>query len=110
MPAAASRGEPFAGDLVPAHVEVVGDVGDGRAFDPRADVVPADGGARGMVTGVEAVAGFGCQVDAADEGDAVVDHDRLLVVAMQRPFVRVERALDLGAADELLAYLPHVAA
>ena len=34
------------------------------------------------------------QVDPADEGDPVVDDDRLLVVAVQRPLVRVERALD----------------
>jgi hypothetical protein len=67
----------FARDLVPAHVEVVGDVGDGRPFDPRADVVPTDRGARRMVVGVEAVAGFRGQVDAADNAFKIHFGDRL---------------------------------
>ena len=38
----------------------------------------------------------GCQVDTADERDPAVDHDRLFVVAVERPLVRVER--DVGCA------------
>ena len=86
------------------------DVGDRRALDARADVVPADVRARRVVAPVEAVARLGGEVDAADERDAVVDDDRLLVVAVHRPLLRVERALDLRAAHEAIAHLPHVSA
>ena len=51
-----------------------------------------------MVVPVETVARFGGEVDPADERDAVVDDDRLLVVAVHRPLLRVERALDLRVA------------
>ena len=60
------------------------DVSDRWPFDPRADVVPSDGGPCTVVGGVEPVAVFGCQVDASDKRHPVVDHDRLLVVAVQR--------------------------
>ena len=65
--------------------------------------------ARRVVVRVVAVAGFGGEVDAADEGDSVVDDDRLLVMAVHRPFLAVEGALDLRVADQLVAHLPHVA-
>ena len=47
------------------------------------------------------------QVDAADEGDLVVDHDELLVVAVHRALVRVQRGLDARPAHELVAPLAH---
>jgi hypothetical protein len=50
------------------------------------------------------IAGFRGQVDSADEGDAVVDDDRLLVVAVHRPLLRIERAADLRAGTEALAH------
>ena len=86
----------LAGDLPPAHAEVLCDVGDGRARDACARVVPADLAARGMAAAVEAIAGFRGQVDSAHESDPVVDHDRLLVVAVHRPLLRIERAADLA--------------
>ena len=85
-------------------------VGDRRPLDARAGVVPADVRARRVVVPVEAVARLGGEVDPADERDAVVDDDRLLVVAMHRPLLRVERALDLRLAHEAIAHLPHVLA
>ncbi len=57
---------------------------------------------------VVAVAGLRGEIDPADERDAVVDHDRLLVVAVQRPFLRIERALDLRVRDQLVSHLSHV--
>jgi hypothetical protein len=51
-------GERLAGDFVPAHAEVFGDVADCGAFDFCAGVVPAVGGAGGMLVRVEAVACF----------------------------------------------------
>ena len=95
---------------MPAHPEVLGDILDGRAFDPRARVVPADLRARRMVIRVEPVAGLGGQVDPADERDAVVDHDRLLVVAMERPLFRIELELDARVAGQLGSHLANVAA
>jgi len=47
------------------------------------------------------------QVDAADKGDLVVDHDELLVVAVHRALVRVQRGLDARPAHELVAPLAH---
>ena len=89
------RVERLAGDFVPAHLEVFGDVGDGGAEDSGAGVVPAHLGAGRVLVGVVAVAGFRGEIDTADKGDAVVDHDRLLVVAVQRSFLGVQGALDL---------------
>ncbi len=85
--------EHLADDLLPASAEVLCDVLDGRPFDPCARVVPTYGCARGMFRGVVAVAGLGGQVDAADEGDAVVDDDCLLVMAVQGPLLRIQCAL-----------------
>ena len=89
---------------------MLADVGDHGPLHPRAGVVPADVRARRVVVPVETVARLGGEVDPADERDAVVDDDRLLVVAMHRPLLRVERALDLRVADEAIAHLPHVLA
>ena len=61
--------------------------------------------ARAVVAGgVEPVAGLGGQVDPADERDPVVDHDRLLVVAMEWALVAVECDLHLRVAREAV---PH---
>ena len=48
-----------------------------------------------------------CQVDAADKGDLVVDHDEFLVMAVHRALVRVQRGLDARPAHELVAPLAH---
>ena len=47
-----------------------------------------------MLAQVVPVAGLVREVDPADEGDPVVDDDRLLVVAVNRPLARIELALD----------------
>ncbi len=84
---------------------------DSGAFDPCRSVVPADRSAGGVVVRVEPVAGFGCQVDAADEGDAVVDDDRLFVMAVHRPLLRIEGALDLVSdRSDALAHRADLAA
>ena len=56
-----------------------------------------------MSGAVEAVAREAGEVDAADECDLVVDDHELLVMAVQRPLVRVERARDGSASAELVA-------
>ena len=66
--------------------------------------------ARRMLGRVEAVAGLGGEIDAADERDPVVDHDRLLVMAVHRPLLRVELALDPRVARQLVAHRAHLAA
>ncbi len=101
-------GQLATGDLVPPHREVAGDVADHCAGHRDGRVVPADVATRRMRGGVEAVAGLVRQVDAADEGDRVVDDDRLLVVAVHRPLARVERALDPRPDREAVAHLPHL--
>ena len=60
-----------------------------------------------MIARVEAVAAERGQVDAADERDLAVDDHELLVVAVHRALVRVERAPDPRAAHELLAHAAH---
>ena len=81
-----------------------GDVCDGRPFDARRDVVPADGGSGVVAGAIEPVASLGGQVDPADERNPVVDHDRLLVVAMEWAFVAVECDLHLRVPRETV---PH---
>ena len=73
---------------------------DGRPADDGGDVVPAKAPARRMTRPVEPVAGEVGEIDAAHEGQLVVDDHELLVVAMQRPFMRIERAHDLVALAE----------
>lgn len=55
---------------------------------------------------VEAVPRFRGQVDATDEGDAVIDDDRLLVVTVQRALSRIERAADPRTAAQVVAHRP----
>jgi hypothetical protein len=59
---------------------------------------------------VEPVTGLRREVDAPDERNAVVDHDRLLVVAMHRPLLRVEPAFDACLVRQPLTHLAHLAA
>ena len=66
--------------------------------------MPAQPAAHRMVAGVEAIAAERGEVDAADERDLAVDDHQLLVVAMHRPLVRVERASHARAADQLVAH------
>jgi hypothetical protein len=82
--------EALAGHLAPTHAEVRRDVGDRRAFEACGDVVPPELGPRDVVVAVEPVAALEAEVDTADVRDAVVDHDRLLVVAVQRTLTCVE--------------------
>jgi hypothetical protein len=42
------------------------------------------------------------QVDAADKRDLVIDHDELLVVAVHRTLMRVQRSLGPRLAHELI--------
>ena len=102
------RREPLAGHLLPAEPEVLCHVRDGRPLDANGRVVPAEPAACRMSAGVEAVARLRREVDPADEGDAVVDHDRLLVVAVHRTLACVEAALDAGLPGEGVAHLRDV--
>ena len=92
---------------MPAHPEVLGNVHDGWPFDAGTGVVPADCRPCRVIAGVVTVAGLGGEVDATDERHPVVDHDRLLVMAVHRPLMRVEAALDLRPRDQPIPHLPH---
>ena len=61
-----------------------------------------------MLARVETVPGQPCEVYAADKRHAIVDQDELLVVAVQRPLARVERAADLRPAGQLVTDSAHV--
>ena len=100
----------LAGDRVPARGEVVVHVGHGGAAQPRADVVPAQAPAGGVVARVEAVAGVVGEVDAVDERQLAVDADRLLVVAVERVLARVDLAADARVAREGAHGLAHLRA
>ena len=87
--AGATGGERLTGHLVPAHPEMLA-----RHRRPQglrsahsASCQPTSDAGR-MLVRVEPVARLRGEVDAADERDAVVDHDRLLVVAVHRPLLR----------------------
>ena len=85
------------------------DVGHGRAFDARGRVVPPDAPAGAVRAGVERVTAVERQVDPPDEGDAVVDHDRLLVVRVPDAGAPVHGAPDARVPNEVLAHVAHVA-
>lgn len=93
---------------MPAHPEVLGNISDRGAFESRAGIVPAHARTRRMPIGVEAITRLRGEVDPADERHAVIDDDRLLVMAMHRPLFRIERALDLGGCGQLLSNPPHL--
>ena len=57
-----------------------------------------------MLAQVVPVAVLVREVDPADEGDPIVDDDRLLVVAVKWPFARIELALDPRALCELVSH------
>ena len=81
----------------------------GGAFEARARIVPAHARARRMLIGVEAITRLRGEIDAADERHAVIDDNRLFVMAVHRPFVRIKCALDLRPSTQLLPNPPHVA-
>jgi hypothetical protein len=87
---------------------MLGDIRHSRSFDARADVVPTDGRSKRMLVRVESIAGLVGEVDPAHERDAVVDDDRLLVVTVERPFLRVEATLDVRATRQLFVHLSRV--
>jgi hypothetical protein len=89
---------------------VVRHVGDDRAAQHRQRVVPADVATRLVRGRVVAVSGVRRQVDAADEGDPVVDDDELLVMAVQRPLLRVGHDFDLRPEAERMPGAVDVAA
>jgi len=91
------------GHRCPAAGEVPGNVRHRGALDPGGDVVPAERGTSRVRRRVQPVARQRGQIDAPDEGDPVVDHHGLLVVAVQGPFVGVERDVDgRGRGSQLL--------
>src|SRR5947207_2810475 len=92
------RGELPSRHLAPAESEVLGDVGDHPPADESGGVVPAERRPPIVRARVVAVAAVARQVDAAHARDAVVHDDELLVVAVHRPLLRVERNLDPGGA------------
>jgi hypothetical protein len=63
-----------------------------------------------VIAGVVAVASEVGHVDAADEGQLSVDHDRLLVVAVERVLARITFTADLGLAGQRLQTRAHVLA
>ena len=95
---------------MPTRVEVPRDVADDGTLETHGGVVPAEPVAGRVLVRVEPVARQGGQIDPAHERRLVVDDDELLVVAVERALPRVERHGDAGAAGELVARLPHLAA
>ena len=83
------------------------DVGDCGALDAHRDVVPADDTSRRVILAVVGIPSVEREVDASDEGDAVVDHDRLLVMAVHEADAGVELAVDPVSQVEPLDHLPH---
>ena len=57
-----------------------------------------------MVTPVAAIAAEARQVDTTDECHSIIDHDRLLVMAVKRPFAGVEGACDRPRPPEVVAH------
>jgi hypothetical protein len=83
--------------------EVVGDIPNNRALQLGRDVVPAEASPGMVACTVPAVSGQRRKVDAADEGDCVVDDHDLLVMAVHGSLAGIQDTLDLGAGRDLLA-------
>jgi hypothetical protein len=107
---AALHSDVGAGHRVPAQADVLGDVGDDRPLQPDARVVPPDPAAGVVTPPIEPVAGEGREIEPPDVCDAVVDENELLMVAVHRPFLRVERDLDPRPVHEPVAHRAHLAA
>jgi hypothetical protein len=97
-----------AGAGPPAKREVGCDVGDGRAGDAARDVVPADRATRLVLRSVPAIPVERSQIDTADVGNTIVDHDRLFMMAVHRPLPGIEGALDPVPHIETLLDLANV--
>jgi hypothetical protein len=94
--------EALAGHLAPAHAEVRRDVCDRWPFEAWGHVMPPELGPRDVVVAVEPLTAFKAEIDAADVRDTVVDLNRLLVMAVQRPLVCVERVPRARSTAELV--------
>src|SRR5438093_615855 len=88
---------------------MLGHIRDGGTLEAGTRVAPAAARTTRRPMVGEAITRFRREVDPTDERDAVVDDDRLFVMAVQRALVRIERALDLRMSSELLANPPHLA-
>ena len=89
---------------------MLGYICDGGATEPDRCVVPPHTSPRSVRRAVERVTAVECQVDPADEGHAIVDHDRLLVVRVHEAHARIDLALNLVRAAELLDHHADVTA
>ena len=97
------------GSGFPPKSEVFGDVLYHRAFKANRNIVPPVAAASWMINPIPTIALEAGQVDAADEGDPVIDDDRLLVMAMHRAFARVKGTFDATPGLELIADLADIA-
>jgi hypothetical protein len=82
----------------------------GRTAKNGRGIVPAELAAGMVRTRIEAIASLGGQVDAPNEGDAVVNHNDLLVVAMHGTLFRVGNGLDLRPGPEFVHHTSDVLA
>ena len=82
-------------------------VGHGRPTHPAAGVVPTETAMHRVIAAVKTIAAQGGQVDTAHEGDLAVHDDELLVMAMHRALVEIQRAPDARAPEQLLAHAAH---
>ncbi len=84
------------------------DIGDCGTFDAHRDVVPADDSSRRVLLAVVGIPSVEREVDASDEGEAIVDHDGLLVMAVHEANAGVELAVDPVSQVEPLDHLPNL--
>ena len=95
--------------LRPAHREVRRDVAHRRSAENAGHVMPAQAAASRVPRLIEAVAGEIGQVDPADERDLVIDDHQLLMVTMQRTFMRIQSTNHRASSAELVSNAPHCA-
>ena len=80
-------------------------VRDGGSLDAGGSVMPAELRPCRMLAPVAAIAAEARQVDTTDKRHSIVDDDRLLVMAVKRPFAGVEGACDRPRPLEVVAHL-----
>jgi hypothetical protein len=88
---------------------VLGNISYRGALEAGAGIVPAHARASRMPIGVEAITRLRGEIDSADERHSIIDDNRLFVMAVHRPFLRIQCALDLRRHTQLLPNPPHLA-
>ena len=81
---------------------MIGDITHDRAAQLGGDIVPTETSARLVLSTVPSISRQRGEVDAADEGDRVIDDHELLVMAVHGPLAGIQDTLNPAGGRQLL--------